>query len=33
VYAVLILATCIWIAVLYRNYVKKIEEEEMEENE
>jgi hypothetical protein len=32
-YAVLILATCIWIAVLYRDFNKKIEKEEVEENE
>jgi hypothetical protein len=33
VYGIIILATCIWIAVLYRNFSKKIEEEETEENE
>jgi hypothetical protein len=33
VYGIIILATCIWIAVLYRNYIKKIEEEETQENE
>lgn len=32
-YAVLILATSIWITVLYRKFSKKIEEEEIEENE
>jgi len=32
-YAVLILATSIWITVLYRDFSKKIEEEEIEENE
>jgi hypothetical protein len=31
--AVLILATSIWAAVLYRNFSKTIEEEEFEENE
>jgi len=32
-YVVLILATSIWVTVLYRDFNKKIEEEEIKENE
>jgi hypothetical protein len=32
-YAVLILATSIWVTFLYRDFNKKIEEEEVDENE
>jgi len=32
-YAVLILATSIWVTFLYRNFNKKIEEEEVKKNE
>ena len=32
-YGLIILVTCIWAMVLYRNFSKKIEEEEIQENE
>lgn len=32
-YGIIILVTCIWGIVLYRNFIKEIEEEEMKENE
>ena len=32
-YAVLILATSIWVTFLYRDFNKKIEEEEVKKNE
>lgn len=32
-YGIIILVTCIWAMVLYRNFIKEIEEEEIKENE